>query len=105
MTDENVAETIVMPSEKAKMIFVAYRGILYAAYIVIAIFMLNGGAGAVVEWLVYLGINFIKMSTFGTMLVGMGMLVSILIIQYGIDRLFENQFGVLVNKKKEKIRK
>lgn len=93
---------IVVPTERAKMAFVFYRGILYGVYALVAIIMLNGGAGALVAWMITLGFEFISMSTFGTAIVGLGMLSLLRVIQYGTDKLFLTQFGVSTKQPKKK---
>lgn len=92
----------VVPTERAKTAFVLYRGILYGLYALVAVVMLNGGAGAIVVWMVSIGFEFISMSTFGTAIVGMGMLGLLRAIQYGTDKLFLTQFGVSTKTDKKK---
>lgn len=99
---ENITLGVVTPTERAKMAFVVYRGVLYAFYALVAVIMLNGGAGAIVVWMVSIGFEFISMSTFGTALVGLGMLGLLRAIQYGTDKLFLTQFGVTTKTPKKK---
>ena len=93
---------VVNPTERAKLAFVMYRGILYALYALVAVIMLNGGAGAIVVWMVSIGFEFISMSTFGTAIVGLGMLGLLRGIQYGTDKLFLTQFSVSTKTEKKR---
>ncbi len=89
------------PTERAKLSFIFSKVSGYVGYIIIMMWTLNGGAGAIVKYLLAQGVEWIEMSTFGTAIVGLGLLFVWFGLQRGIDKIFSSQFNLDNKKKRE----
>lgn len=74
--------------------FIRFKVIFLIAYACVVTLIAWGFSGFVTEYIIYVGIEYVKVSTFGTMVMGIVAFVGLMWLERRIDKLFAKLFGV-----------
>lgn len=66
-----------------------YKAIFLIAYVILIAITAWGGGGFITDWIIYSGIEFVKVSTFGSMLMGVLGMVGLRWLEHRIDKMFK----------------
>jgi hypothetical protein len=66
-----------------------YKAIFLIAYVILIAITAWGGGGFITDWIIHSGIEFVKVSTFGSMLMGLLGMIGLRWLEYRIDKMFK----------------
>ena len=66
-----------------------YKAIFMIAYVILIAVTAWGGGGFITDWIIYSGIEFVKVSTFGSMLMGIFGMIGLRWLESRIDKMFK----------------